>query len=89
MSLRNSRIDHSPQITRLLRQGAGNGPNGNGNLRGRAGDRGEQSVFAVYGTDNTWLFKARSKRKKVEWIFKIDQVYFGSGSGSQEDDDFI
>jgi kinesin family protein 1 len=86
VSLRNSRVDHSPQIAKLLRRGANSTPN---NSRGRAGDRGEESVFAVYGTDNTWLFKARNEREKVEWIFKIDQAYFGSGSGSQEDDDSV
>jgi len=87
VSLRNSRVDHSPQIAKLLRKNneSTNGANG----RGRAGDRGEESVFAIYGTDNTWLFKTRNEREKVEWIFKIDQAYFGSGSGSQDDDDDI
>jgi kinesin family protein 1 len=84
IALRNSRVDHKPQIAKLLRRdGAHN--------RGRAGERDEEKVFAVYGTDNTWLFKARSEREKVEWIFKIDQSYFsnggsssvGSGSGSE------
>ncbi|EKD12941.1 uncharacterized protein L3040_005798 [Drepanopeziza brunnea f. sp. 'multigermtubi'] len=99
VSLRNSRVDHQPQIARLLRRdggGMGNGNrngNGNGNRgRGGHGNENEDRVFAVYGTDNTWLFKARSEREKVEWIFKIDQSYFGgSGSGSgggTSDDDF-
>ena len=68
------------------------GANGNGwgsTGRGRAGERDEERVFAIYGTDNTWLFKARSEREKVEWIWKVDQSYFGSGSvsgnGSGED----
>ena len=92
VSLRNSRVDHSPQIAKLLQRdrGATNGDSSN-RRRGRAGERqGEDSVFAIYGTDNTWLFKARNEREKVEWIFKIDQAYFGggSGSGSGEDDDF-
>ena len=89
VSLRNSRVDHSPQIAKLLRRNHG-AANGEGR-RGRAGERqGEESVFAIYGTDNTWLFKARNEREKVEWIFKIDQAYFGggSGSGSGEDEDF-
>jgi kinesin family protein 1 len=99
VSLRNSRIDHQPEIARLLRcegegGGRGNsmGANGNGwgsTGRGRAGERDEERVFAIYGTDNTWLFKARSEREKVEWIWKVDQSYFGSGSvsgnGSGED----
>ncbi|TVY29216.1 Kinesin-like protein [Lachnellula hyalina] len=72
VALRNSRVDHQPQIAKLLKR-ADSG-------RGRAGERDEEKVFAVYGTDNTWLFKARSEREKVEWIFKIDQSYFGGGS---------
>lgn len=92
VSLRNSRVDHSPQIAKLLQRDRGttNGDSAN-KRRGRAGERqGEESVFAIYGTDNTWLFKAKNEREKVEWIFKIDQAYFGggSGSGSGEDEDF-
>jgi kinesin family protein 1 len=90
VSLRNSRVDHSPQIAKLLSRSATNGDNTNVR-RGRAGERQrEDGVFAVYGTNNTWLFKARNEREKVEWIFKIDQAYFGSGSGSGsgEDEDF-
>ncbi|KAH8586661.1 hypothetical protein B0O99DRAFT_695294 [Bisporella sp. PMI_857] len=68
VSLRNSRIDHNPQIAKLLRRNLGNN-----NMRGRAGDPEAENIFAVYGTDNTWLFKARTEREKVEWIFKIDQ----------------
>ncbi|KAH6713413.1 hypothetical protein BKA61DRAFT_484323 [Leptodontidium sp. MPI-SDFR-AT-0119] len=90
VSLRNSRVDHQPQIARLLRRDAGSMGGVNG--RGRAQTNDEDRVFAVYGTDNTWLFKARSEREKVEWIFKIDQSYFGgSGSGSgngTSDDDY-
>ncbi|KAK0109347.1 kinesin-like protein Klp8 [Cadophora gregata f. sp. sojae] len=90
VSLRNSRVDHQPQIARLLRRDGENGGGANG--RGRAQTNDEDRVFAVYGTDNTWLFKARSEREKVEWIFKIDQSYFGgSGSGSgngTSDDDY-
>lgn len=90
VSLRNSRVDHQPQIARLLRRDGGS--MGGANSRGRAQANDEDRVFAVYGTDNTWLFKARSEREKVEWIFKIDQSYFGgSGSGSgngTSDDDY-
>jgi kinesin family protein 1 len=76
VSLHNSRVDHQPQIAKLLRKDA----------KGR--DR-KETVFAVYGTDNTWLFAARSEQEKVEWIFRIDQAYFGSGSTStmSEEDD--
>ncbi|KAL3424118.1 kinesin-II 85 kDa subunit [Phlyctema vagabunda] len=73
VSLRNSRVDHQPQIAKLLRK-----------------DRDRQregTVFAIYGTDNTWLFSARSEREKVDWIFRIDQAYFGSASGNVSGDD--
>jgi kinesin family protein 1 len=72
VSLRNSRIDHQPQIAKLLKR--------DGKFR-------KETVFAIYGTDNTWLFAARNEREKVEWIFKIDQAYFGGGSGSGDDAD--
>lgn len=73
VNLRNSRVDHQPQIAKLLRKD------------GKGRDR-KETVFAIYGTDNTWLFAARSETEKVEWIFKIDQAYFGSANGSGEDD---
>jgi kinesin family protein 1 len=66
VSLQNSRVDHQPQIAQLLR-------------RGRDGKDRKETVFAIYGTNNTWLFAARSEREKIEWIFKIDQAYFGTG----------
>ena len=116
VSLRGARIDHKPQIARLLKRSGdqnghqssqslhngassglsmfgGSGMNGNG-AGGSGGGRvasDEDRVFAVYSTDNTWLFKARSEREKVDWIFRIDQSYFGgggsggSGSGDEED----
>jgi kinesin family protein 1 len=69
VNLRNSRIDHQPQIAKLLRQD-------------NKGRERKETVFAIYGTDNTWLFAARNEQEKVEWIFKIDQAYFGNGSRS-------
>jgi kinesin family protein 1 len=54
----------------------------------RLSDRLQAGVFAVYGTDNTWLFAARSEREKLDWIFRIDQSYnlssspIGTGSGA-------
>ncbi|KAK7739165.1 hypothetical protein SLS53_005801 [Cytospora paraplurivora] len=42
----------------------------------------QAGVFAIYGTDNTWLFAARSERDKLDWIFKIDQSYFSSSNTS-------
>lgn len=68
INLTNSRIDHQPQLTMLLRRNDGN------------------VVWAIFGTMNTWLFRARSERDKVEWILKIDESYFGSpGNGSDRE----
>ncbi|KAI8625705.1 kinesin heavy chain [Xylariaceae sp. FL1651] len=52
---------------------------------GGLSERLQAGVFAVYGTDNTWLFAARNERDKLDWIFRIDQSYYsgtGSASGS-------
>lgn len=133
VGLRNARVDHSPEIAKLLRNerqgGSGNasrnsspasagaqqswsnngiggiygyggrgrsgsgmgmgimgyGGRGNGNANGNGNGESrreiEETVFAVYGTNNTWLFRARSEREKVEWIWKIDQGYFSGGGG--------
>jgi kinesin family protein 1 len=48
----------------------------------RLSDRLQAGVFAVYGTDNTWLFAARSEREKLDWIFRIDQSYSLSSAAS-------
>jgi kinesin family protein 1 len=47
----------------------------------RLSERLQAGVFAVYGTDNTWLFAARSERDKMDWVMKIDQS-FAMGSGT-------
>ncbi|KAI0006543.1 kinesin heavy chain [Xylariaceae sp. FL0662B] len=56
-------------------------PGSSGPSLGGLSERLQAGVFAVYGTDNTWLFAARNEREKLDWIFRIDQSYF-SGSGS-------
>ena len=58
------------------------GSNGAGGGIARLSDRLQAGVFAVYGTDNTWLFAARSEREKLDWIFRIDQSYSLSTAGS-------
>jgi kinesin family protein 1 len=67
---------------------AGGGGSGGGGIS-RLSERLQAGVFAVYGTDNTWLFAARSERDKMDWIVKIDQSFAmasgtasGSGSGA-------
>ncbi|PGH13046.1 hypothetical protein AJ79_03883 [Helicocarpus griseus UAMH5409] len=81
INLRNSRVDHEPDFARLLDGGSRNGGADGLSMRGRP------NLFAVYGTQNTFLFAARTEGQKVEWILKIDQGYFsghagGGGSGS-------
>ncbi|KAI5861247.1 kinesin heavy chain [Durotheca rogersii] len=56
-------------------------PRPSGPSLGGLSERLQAGVFAVYGTDNTWLFAARNEREKRDWIFRIDQSYF-SGNGS-------
>ncbi|CAJ0539614.1 Ff.00g071410.m01.CDS01 [Fusarium sp. VM40] len=46
----------------------------------RLPERMQSAVFAIYGTDNTWLFAARSERDKMDWIFRIDQTYLSNDS---------
>lgn len=76
INLSNSRVDHSPQIARLLTNGASNG------VSGRLTD----CVWAVFARSNTYLFRARSEREKIEWILRIDQSYFSSsGSDTPEE----
>ncbi|KAK3906441.1 hypothetical protein C8A05DRAFT_29720 [Staphylotrichum tortipilum] len=60
----------------------GSGGGGGGGIS-RLSERLQAGVFAVYGTDNTWLFAARSERDKMDWIMKIDQSFaMGSGNAS-------
>ncbi|KAK6085020.1 kinesin motor domain-containing protein [Seiridium cupressi] len=59
----------------------GSGGSSAGPGLGGLSERLQAGVFAIYGTDNTWLFAARNEREKLDWIFRIDQSYF-SGSGS-------
>ncbi|KAF2675124.1 kinesin family protein [Microthyrium microscopicum] len=43
---------------------------------------GANVVWAVFAPHNSFLFKARSERDKIEWILKIDESYFSSTSAS-------
>ena len=72
INLTHARIDHEPQLAMLLQ-------------RGEAHTGGPGTVWAVFGTQNSWIWKARSERDKVEWILKVDESYFStSGSNSEE-----
>lgn len=59
--------------------GGGNGARAGGQGLQRLSERMQAGVFAIYGTDNTWLFAARSERDKMDWIFRIDQTYMSAG----------
>ncbi|KOS20129.1 Kinesin-like protein unc-104 [Escovopsis weberi] len=64
--------------------GAGGANGGHPGLT-RLSERMQSAVFAIYGTDNTWLFAARSERDKMDWLFRIDQTFSAesaSGSGA-------
>ncbi|KAH1497468.1 hypothetical protein KXV92_007243 [Aspergillus fumigatus] len=69
INLRNSRVDHDPDFARLL-AGSDSGVSA----------KGRPNVFAIYGTQNTFLFAARTEAQKVEWILKIDESYFSNGA---------
>jgi kinesin family protein 1 len=71
INLTHARVDHDPQLAQLLRNGGQNGGNG-----------GASTVFAVFAPQNTFLFRGRGERDRVEWILKIDESYFGSGGTS-------
>ncbi|KAK4148074.1 uncharacterized protein C8A04DRAFT_23867 [Dichotomopilus funicola] len=88
-----SGVTSAPNGTPARRNGAassngatGASPSGGNTSSGgvsRLSERLQAGVFAVYGTDNTWLFAARSERDKMDWIMRIDQSFtMGSGSVS-------
>ncbi|CAG9943450.1 unnamed protein product [Clonostachys rosea f. rosea IK726] len=56
----------------------------NGEGLQRLSERMQAAVFAIYGTDNTWLFAARSERDKMDWIFRIDQTYLSVAGSAEE-----
>ncbi|KAL1603640.1 hypothetical protein SLS60_005228 [Paraconiothyrium brasiliense] len=74
INLTNARVDHSPQIARLL-----TGVAGEGRGSGGVGDM----VWAVFAKSNTYVFRARSEREKIEWILRIDQSYFSSENSDE------
>ena len=50
----------------------------------RLSDKLQAGVFAIYGTDNTWLFAARGERDKMEWITRIDQSFLQPTPSQQQ-----
>ncbi|SPN97362.1 probable kinesin [Cephalotrichum gorgonifer] len=71
----------SGRVISTIWTGTGGGAPGGQGLH-RLSERLQSAVFAVYGTDNTWLFAARSERDKMDWIFRIDQSFVSNGESS-------
>ncbi|CAI4215297.1 unnamed protein product [Parascedosporium putredinis] len=97
VSLRNSRgstTDFVPghrrtasgRVISTIWTGTGGGGSPSSKTKGqglhRLSERLQSAVFAIYGTDNTWLFAARSERDKMDWIFRIDQSFLSNGESS-------
>jgi kinesin family protein 1 len=43
---------------------------------------GASTVWAVFAPQNSFLFRAKNERDKIEWILKMDESYFSSASAS-------
>jgi kinesin family protein 1 len=72
INISTARVDHSPQIAKLMNASSGG-----------AGQGLKDTIFAVFAKSNTYMFRARSEREKIEWILRLDQSYFSS-EGSEE-----
>ncbi|KAH7086883.1 kinesin family protein-like protein [Paraphoma chrysanthemicola] len=81
VNISTARVDHSPQIARLMNGSGTNGTSGTG--AGGASGGNKDTIFAVFAKRNTYIFRARSEREKIEWILRLDQSYFSS-EGSEE-----
>ena len=64
INLSSARVDHQPQIAKLLQRGMGG-----------AGREGGLNVFAIYAAEKAWVFATRSEREKVEWVLGIDEGF--------------
>ncbi|KFH44735.1 Kinesin-like protein-like protein [Hapsidospora chrysogenum ATCC 11550] len=73
----------SGRVISTIWTGAG-GASSNGGGQGltRLSERMQAGVFAIYGTDNTWLFAARSERDKMDWILRIDQTFLSNNDSA-------
>jgi kinesin family protein 1 len=75
INLTHARIDHDPQVALDSGDRGGGGGGGGGGM-----------LWAVFGTQNSWVFRARSERDKVEWILKVDESYFSSNGGTSSEE---
>lgn len=86
VNLTNARVNHSPEIARLMNSNAAaGGSGGEGRARGHQRNVSDgvtpaqkDTIFAVFAKSNTYIFRAKSEREKIEWILRIDQGYFSS-----------
>ncbi|KAL6878832.1 hypothetical protein J3F83DRAFT_724053 [Trichoderma novae-zelandiae] len=69
-------------ISTIWTAASGGGLSSAGQGLQRLSERMQAAVFAIYGTDNTWLFAARSERDKTDWIFRIDQTFASNGENT-------
>ncbi|KAL6805376.1 hypothetical protein J3E68DRAFT_421651 [Trichoderma sp. SZMC 28012] len=69
-------------ISTIWTAASGGGASAGGPGLQRLSERMQAAVFAIYGTDNTWLFAARSERDKQDWIFRIDQTFNSNGENT-------
>ena len=87
INLTNARVNHSPEIARLMNGGGNNASAGQrGHIRNVSDGvtpQQKDTIFAVFAKTNTYIFRAKSEREKIEWILRIDQGYFSS-EGSEE-----
>jgi kinesin family protein 1 len=69
-------------ISTIWTGSGGASSNGGGQGLTRLSERMQAGVFAIYGTDNTWLFAARSERDKMDWILRIDQTFLSNNDSA-------
>lgn len=67
ISLFDSRVDKSPEIPLISEHDE--------NFRGYQSFYHKDNFFAIYSTDNTWLFMARNKLEKTEWLLRIEKCF--------------
>ncbi|KAI9798952.1 MAG: kinesin-like protein Klp8 [Piccolia ochrophora] len=84
INLTRSRIDTDPRhvMGRVLTAPAPSSRSGSQATSAASAGGGKAHVFAVYAERNTWVFAARGAREKAEWVWAVDQVYFGAEGGS-------
>lgn len=81
VNLSNARVDHQPQVARLIESGRIGGSSTGAHATHSTGTA---NVFAVWARENAWLFRAPRETDKIEWILRIDQSYFSNSPSDSE-----